>query len=138
MPKPPRSRCRGTRGREARPVRLEDAERIGLIAVGRTVIKPAECDEHGLFLPHHQFGRYSDAAPQLWNHFGFDRAAMQERGEGTVVVETLHTYRAWLRAGDLLVILSGLADFSDKVLKLAHYAFDAESALSLKRPRRSA
>jgi acyl-CoA thioester hydrolase len=108
-------------------VRLEDAERIGLIMVGCTVIKPAECDEHGVFLPRHQFGRYSDAAPMLWNHFGFDRAAMQERGEGTVVVETLHSYRAPLNTGNLLVIMSGLADFTDKTLKLAHYAFDAES-----------
>lgn len=110
-------------------IRLEDAQSIGLITVGRTVIKPAECDEKGIFLPRHQFARYSDAAPMLWNHFGFDRTAMQERGEGTVVVETLHTYRAWLGAGNLLVVMSGLADFSDKILKLAHYAFDAESGL---------
>ena len=51
----------------------------GLIDVGRTVIKPDECDERGEFLPRHQFGRYSDGAPLLWNHLGFDRAAMQER-----------------------------------------------------------
>jgi acyl-CoA thioester hydrolase len=108
-------------------IELEDAERIGLIMTGCTTIKPAECDEDGIFLPRHQFGRYSDAAPMLWNHFGFDRAAMQERGEGTVVVETLHTYRAPLHAGALLVVLSGLADFSDKILRLVHYAFDAES-----------
>lgn len=108
-------------------VKLEDADRIGLIMTGCTTIKPAECDEHGVFLPRHQFGRYSDAAPMLWNHFGFDRAAMQERGVGTVVVETLHTYRAPLQAGALLVILSGLADFTDKILRLVHYAFDAES-----------
>jgi acyl-CoA thioester hydrolase len=106
---------------------LEEAERIGLIMTGCATIKPAECDEAGVFLPRHQFGRYSDAAPMLWNHFGFDRAAMQERGEGTVVMETLHTYRSPLQAGTLLVILSGLADFTDKVLRLVHYAFDAES-----------
>jgi acyl-CoA thioester hydrolase len=108
-------------------IRLEDAESIGLITVGRTAVKPAECDEQGILLPRHQFARYSDAAPMLWNHFGFGRTAMQERGEGTVVVETLHTYRAWLGAGNLLVVMSGLADFSDRILKLAHYAFDAES-----------
>jgi acyl-CoA thioester hydrolase len=108
-------------------IRLEDCERIGLVGVGRTVIKPEECDEHGHFLPRHQFGRYSDAAPWLWNYLGFDRAAMQERGEGTVVVETLHSYREPLQAGTLLVIMSGLADFTDKILKLVHFAFDAES-----------
>jgi len=108
-------------------IRLEDCARIGLIGAGRTLIKPAECDEHGRFLPRHQFGRYSDAAPWLWNHLGFDRAAMQERGEGSVVVETLHGYRRPLKAGMLLTIMSGLVGYTAKILKLAHFAFDAES-----------
>ena len=95
-PKRQDRRCRRTRGRAASAstplpdLVLDDCARIGLIDVGRTVITPAECDEHGAFLPHHQFGRYSDGAPLLWNHLGFDRTAMQERGEGSVVVETLH------------------------------------------------
>ena len=106
---------------------LAEAGRTGLIDVGRTVVKPAECDERGEFLPRHQFGRYSDGAPWLWNHLGFDRGAMQERGEGSVVVEMLNHYRQPLRAGDLVVVMSGLADFSDKVLKFTHFLFDAES-----------
>ena len=80
---------------------LADAARTGLVDVGRTVITPAECDERGEFLPRHQFGRYSDGAPLLWNHLGFDRTAMQERQEGSVVVEMLNHYRRPLRAGDL-------------------------------------
>jgi acyl-CoA thioester hydrolase len=106
---------------------LADAPRVGLIDVGRTVVKPAECGEQGEFLPRHQFGRYSDGAPWLWNHLGFDRSAMQERGEGSVVVEMLNHYRRPLRAGDLIVVMSGLADFTDKVLKFTHFLFEAES-----------
>jgi acyl-CoA thioester hydrolase len=124
---PPSARPRSVGVPPLPSIELEDAERIGLIMVGCTTIKPAECDEHGVFLPRHQFGRYSDAAPMLWNHLGFDRTAMQDRGEGTVVVETLHSYRAPLGAGTLLVVMSGLAGFTDKILKIAHYAFDAES-----------
>ena len=106
---------------------LAEAERIGLIDVGRTVVKPGECDERGELLPRHQFGRYSDAAPWLWNHLGFDRVAMQQRGKGTVVVEMLNHYRRPLKAGDLVAAMSGLADFSDRVLKFVHFLFDAES-----------
>lgn len=106
---------------------LADAPRTGLIEVGRTVIKPLECDERSVFLPRHQFGRYSDGAPVLWNHLGFDRAAMQERGEGSIVVEMLQHYRRPLCAGDLAVVMSGLAEFSDKVLKFAHFIFEAET-----------
>jgi acyl-CoA thioester hydrolase len=106
---------------------LADAARTGLVDIGRTVITPAECDERGEFLPHHQFGRYSDGAPLLWNHLGFDRTAMQERGEGSVVVEMLNHYRRPLHAGDLLVVMSGLASFTDKVLVFTHFLFEAES-----------
>jgi len=106
---------------------LADAGRTGLVDVGRTVITPAECDEKGEFLPHHQFGRYSDGAPLLWNHLGFDRTAMQERQEGSVVVEMLNHYRRPLRAGDLLVVMSGLASFTDKVLTFTHFLFEAET-----------
>ena len=106
---------------------LAGAARTGLVEVGRTVITPAECDERGEFLPHHQFGRYSDGAPLLWNHLGFDRTAMQERQEGSVVVEMLNHYRHPLRAGDLLVVMSGLASFTDKVLTFTHFLFEAET-----------
>jgi len=115
-------------GRLALPeLALGEARRVGLVEVGRTVITPAECDEHGTFLPHHQFGRYSDGAPVLWNHLGFDRAAMQERQEGSVIVEMLNHYRRPLHAGDLLVVMSGLASFTDKVLSFAHFLFEAET-----------
>ena len=70
----------------------------------------------------------ADAAPLLWNHLGFDRAAMQDRQEGSVVVEMLNHYRRPLRAGDLLVVMSGLAAFTDKVLTFTHFLFEAETA----------
>jgi acyl-CoA thioester hydrolase len=106
---------------------LGDAAGMGFIEVGRTVITPNECDEWGEFLPHHQFGRYSDGAPFLWNHLGFDRAAMQERHEGSVMVEMLNHYRRPLRAGDLVVVMSGLASFTDKVLTFTHFLYEAET-----------
>ena len=106
---------------------LVDAAGTGLIEVGRTQITPDECDEKGEFLPRHQFGRYSDGAPVLWNHLGFDRAAMQDRQEGSVVVEMLSRYRRPLRAGDLVVTMSGLARFTDKILTFTHFLFEAES-----------
>ena len=106
---------------------LDAARAAGLIEVGRTVITPDQCDERAEFLPRHQFGRYSDAAPLMWNHMGFDRAAMQERQEGSVVVEMLNHYRRPLRAGDLAVVMSGLAAFTAKTVVFAHFLFEAET-----------
>ena len=95
--------------------------------MGPWIVTPDECDERGEFLPRHQFGRYSDGAPVLWNHLGFDRAAMQTREEGSVVVEMLNHYRRPLRAGDLAVVMSGLASFTSKVLVFTHFLFEAET-----------
>jgi acyl-CoA thioester hydrolase len=106
---------------------LSRAASVGLIEVGRTQITPDECDERGDFLPRHHFGRYSDGAPVLWNHLGFDRAAMQERQEGSVVVEMLNQYRRPLQAGDLAVVMSGLASFTEKTVSFTHFLFEAES-----------
>ena len=82
---------------------------------------------NGELLPRHQTGRYSDGAPILWNHMGFDRAAMQQRQEGSVVVEMMQYYRRPLMAGDAAVVMSGLADHGDKIVKLAHFIFEAET-----------
>ena len=106
---------------------LREAAATGLVEVGRSTIKPEECDEKGEVLPRHYFGRYSDGVPFLWNHLGFDRAAMQQRQEGSVVVEIRNEHHGALRAGDLAVVLSGLASFTDKILTFSHFLFEAET-----------
>jgi len=108
-------------------ITLQEAPATGLVEVGRSTVKPEECDEKGEFLPRHCFGRYSDGAPFLWNHLGFDRAAMQERQEGSVVVEMRNEHHGALRAGDLVLVLSGLASFTDKILTFSHFLFEAET-----------
>ncbi|MBX9947111.1 MAG: acyl-ACP thioesterase [Reyranella sp.] len=124
---PDAARPRSVGGLALPDLTLATAPATGLIEIGRTVITPDECDEHGCFLPRHQVGRYSDGAPVLWNHLGFDRAAMQARQEGTVVVEMLNRSRAPLGPGDLLVVMSGLASFTSKILTFAHFLFEAET-----------
>ena len=108
-------------------ITLQGAPGSGLVEIGRSTVKPEECDERGEFLPRHCFGRYSDGAPFLWNHLGFDRTAMQERQEGSVVVEMRNEHHGVLRAGDLVLVLSGLAAFTDKTVTFSHFLFEAET-----------
>jgi acyl-CoA thioester hydrolase len=124
---PAAARPRGVGETELPDLTLADARHVGLTEVGRSAIKPSECDENGELLPRHQTGRYSDGAPILWNHMGFDRAAMQQRQEGSVVVEMMQYYRRPLMAGDAAIVMSGLADHGDKIVKLAHFLFEAET-----------
>jgi acyl-CoA thioester hydrolase len=124
---PAAARPRGLGGAPLPDLTLADARRVGLTEVGRCTVKPFECDEKGEMLPRHQTGRYSDGAPILWNHMGFDRAAMQQRQQGSVVVEMLQSYRRPLSPGDAMIVMSGLADYSDKIVRLTHFLFDAET-----------
>ena len=124
---PVAAKPRGITGVTLPDLTLADAAAIGLIEVGRGTVKPFECDENGEMLPRHQTGRYSDGAPIVWNRMGFDRAAMQERQEGSVVVEMMQYYRRPLSPGDAVIVMSGLADHSDKTIRLAHFLFEAET-----------
>jgi acyl-CoA thioester hydrolase len=124
---PAAARPRGITGKALPELPLADAGRVGLIEVGRGTVKPFECDENGEMLPRHQTGRYSDGAPIVWNRLGFDRAAMAQRQEGSVVVEMMQYYRRPLSPGDAVIVMSGLADHSDKIIRLAHFLFEAET-----------
>ena len=124
---PAAAKPRGITGVALPDLALADAARVGLIEVGRGTVKPFECDENGEMLPRHQTSRYSDGAPIVWNRMGFDRAAMAERQEGSVVVEMMQYYRRPLSPGDAVIVMSGLADHSDKIIRLAHFLFEAES-----------
>jgi acyl-CoA thioester hydrolase len=124
---PAAARPRGITGVALPDLALADAAGIGLLEVGRGTVKPFECDENGEMLPRHQTGRYSDGAPIVWNRMGFDRAAMAERQEGSVVVEMMQYYRRPLSPGDAVIVMSGLADHSDKTIRLAHFLFEAET-----------
>jgi acyl-CoA thioester hydrolase len=126
---PAAAKPRGITGVAPPDLTLADAARVGLIEVGRGTVKPFECDENGEMLPRHQTGRYSDGAPIVWNRLGFDRAAMAERREGSVVVEMLQYYRRPLLPGDAVIVMSGLAGHSDKIIRLAHFLFEAETGM---------
>jgi acyl-CoA thioester hydrolase len=43
------------------------------------------------------------------------------------VVEMMQYYRVPIGAGEAAVVMSGLADFTTKVIKLVHFLFDAET-----------
>lgn len=124
---PAAARPRSVGARTLPELTLADAAAAGLVEVSRTVVKPSECDRNGLLLPRHQTARYSDGAIVLWRHAGFDRASMQANREGSVVIEMMQHNRGAIGAGDVCVVMSGVAGFTDKVLNLVHYTFDGET-----------
>lgn len=106
---------------------LQQAQDMGMIEINRAVVAPEECDAFGRLRPRFHFSRFSDGAAILWHRMGFDRVAMRQRQQGSVVLETRTLYRRPIPVGTPTVVLSGLLDVSDKVLHFAHLLFDAET-----------
>ena len=103
------------------------ARQAGMMEINRSVVLPEECDGAGNLRPRFHFSRFSDGAGMLWHSLGFDRVAMRDRRQGTVVLETRTVYRRKVPIGTPTVIISGLLDSTDKALHIAHLMFDAES-----------
>lgn len=97
----------------------------GLVEIGRGAVLAAESDALGRMTPQSHFGRFSDGAGFLWRALGFDRPGMRERNQGTVVVETMCLYAQPARAGDLLVLRSGLLACTGRVMHFGHFLMDA-------------
>ena len=106
---------------------LGRAAGFGLMPIVRDVVKPAECGADGLLLPRHHFSRFSDGVGHLWHALGFDRGAMRDRDEGTIVLEMKCVYDRRPRAGDPVVVMSGVAASAEKTLHIVHYLFNAET-----------
>lgn len=106
---------------------LDQAQLLAMLEINRAVVAPEECDAVGRLRPRFHFSRFSDGAAILWHRMGFDRVAMRQRQQGTVVLETRTLYRRPIPVGTPTVVLSGLLDVTDRVLHFAHLLFDAET-----------
>jgi len=111
---------------------LADASRDNAIAIkaqriGGALVTPDQCDAFGRFRGEQFVGRISDSVPNLltqWRH-----AAASESGASPAgaVVEARVAFRRFPHAGDLIEVHSGIAEVSEKTLRLAHWLVDPES-----------
>lgn len=105
----------------------QQARDAGMREINRCVVTPEECDGAGNLRPRFHFSRFSDGAGMLWHGLGFDRIAMRDSHQGTVVLETRTVYRRKIAIGTPTLVISGLLDFTDKTLHIGHLLFDVES-----------
>lgn len=103
------------------------ADALGLAQIGASLVTPDQCDAFGRMRADHMFGRVSDSAPNLL--MGWRREVAQAGGglPAGAVVEARMAFRRWPRAGDLIVIRSGVASLSGKTLRLVHWLCDPAS-----------
>ena len=102
---------------------------IGAPTIGRGVIRPDQCDMHGVMFPEFVQGRISDSVGHLLRPWREEAARLASEGGSTLraggaVVETRILYRRWPRAGDRYVIRTGLAYAAEKTHSLVHWLMD--------------
>jgi len=106
-------------------IQLDDQAAYYLIPIYQGVVHPEHCDETGLMRQQHIMARFSDGAAHLWHHVGFDRDTMLKARRGTVVLEMRLDRLADVRAGTVLVGKSAIVEVMGRVLRFAHFLFDA-------------
>lgn len=122
------ARPRGVPGTSSLPhLQLDDQASLRLIPIYQGVVYPEHCDEAGLMRQQHIMARFSDGAAHLWQHVGFDRDTMLKARRGTVVLEMRLDRLADVRAGTVLVGKSAMVEVMGRVLRFAHFLFDAST-----------
>jgi acyl-CoA thioester hydrolase len=105
--------------------RLDDPEATRMMTTLRGVVPVEHCDAAGFMTTRHYIGRISDAIPNLLAQSrGHDRSSGRVGG---AALEYRIVYRTPARAGDLLVVKSGLKSVSAKTYVWCHWVFDGET-----------
>ncbi len=111
---------RGVDAVPATPMTGEEMLARGGLISQRTIVAPAECDAAGDFMEQLYVGRFTDAAPHVWEQAGVGIALIQERKLGRGAREMKITHHTPARAGEGLVLYSLPSRSGGKTLYLRH------------------
>lgn len=93
----------------------------------RGVVYPWQCDHVGHMNVMWFVGKFDEATWNLFALAGFTGAYLAREHRGLAAVEQHLRYRRELRAGDVLVVRSGVIEVREKVLKFHHEMREALS-----------
>lgn len=96
----------------------------GFVPTYRGLVQPRDCDSGGEMMAQLYVARFSDAAGHIWRHLGFGREWRRANGVGTVAVEVRLDIAEPLRAGDPVLLLSGLTGHAARTITFRHEIFD--------------
>lgn len=112
-------------------IRIDEANRLGLVEIGRGRINPEECDSYGLMMPEHLQGKVSNSVANYQAGFPeqFSDHAASGGNVGGALLEGRIAIRRWPRAGQGYVIRTGLRAADRNVRKIVHWVFDRKGRL---------
>jgi acyl-CoA thioester hydrolase len=104
---------------------LEEAQTLGLLTTLRGQVTEELCDSHGFMKTQNYMGRLSDSIPNL---LAQTTGRSRDAGNaGGAALEYRFVYHKPARAGDLLVVRSGMKSVGTKTYVWCHWMFDAET-----------
>ena len=110
--------------------RLAQADQMGLISLAGGAVTAADCDVFGRMRADVCIGRISDGIPALAAALRADdagRPSPRGVGVGGAVLEYRVAYHAWPRAGERLVVRSGLKAVGERTFNYVHWVLDPDS-----------
>ncbi|QDZ00687.1 acyl-ACP thioesterase [Nitratireductor mangrovi] len=111
---------RGVEPAPATPMTAEEVLSAGGLCTSRSIALPGECDAAGALTEQFYVGRFTDAAPHVWEQGGVGIAWLTQNGLGRVALEMKITHHQPARAGDGLMLYSLPSAFSGKTFHLRH------------------
>jgi acyl-CoA thioester hydrolase len=112
------------------PLSLEHAVKLGLGQVHKGAVLAGDCDEHGLMRADGVIARIWDGVPNSPAR-GVRREGQPGGRIGSAALEYRIVYHRPVRAGDLLVVRSGLKAVGSKTTTWAHWLFDGGSGAAV-------
>jgi acyl-CoA thioester hydrolase len=101
---------------------LAEADDKGMLSTYMGVVRPAMCDGEGFMATRAYMGVVSDSVPNLVAQIrGEDRS---QSGIGGAALEYRFVYRDTPRAGDIIVLRTGIKDVANKAYTFCHWMFD--------------
>ena len=99
----------------------------GYVPTYRAIVHPRDCDAAGNMTSQMHIARATDAAAHFWEHAGLTKNWLDENGFGRVAVEMKLTRLTPFRAGDAILLLSGLTAFTGRTISFRHEFVDVAS-----------
>lgn len=99
---------------------------LGATRIGATMVSREQCDVFGRLRGEHFAGRISDSVPNLMAGWRQEAGAANNVEAAGAVVEARLAFRRFPSAGDLIEVMTGVADVGEKTFRLVHWLCDPE------------
>ena len=102
-----------------------------MIETYRGMVYPNQLDNMGHMNVQWYAAKFDEATWQLFSAIGVTSEYVRDQKKGMAAVEQNTKYKSEVTSGDLLVVRSKVVEIKEKVVKLFHVMYDAETMVEV-------